>query len=147
MIYNADCLEVLKTMESESVDCVVTDCPYHIVSGGCTNDAVKIGRYTEPGGVLNHKIKKDKYGGKFYTDSKHISLSGILNDASPQTYTRQGKLFKFNDIEFDDWLPEIYRVLKDKAHCYIMINPRNLKDLWGGCRESRVFFSKSACMG
>ena len=131
MIYNADCLEVLKTMESESVDCVVTDCPYHIVSGGCTNDAVKIGRYTEPSGMLNKQIRKDAHGNRFYTDSKHVSLCGILNDANPKTYTRQGKLFKFNEIQFSDWLPEVYRVLKDKAHCYIMINPRNLKELWG----------------
>ena len=126
MIYNADCLEILKTMESESVDCVVTDCPYqyHIVSGGCTNDAVKIGRYREAGGVLNHK----RYEATAESEERAIDN------------TRKGKIFEHNDIEFDEWLPEVYRVLKDKAHCYVMINPRNLKNLWGGCEKAGFTF-------
>lgn len=90
-------MKVLKEIPDESIDLVVTDCPYHIVSGGCTNDVVKIGRYG-----------KDKHA---------MSL------------TKQGKIFKHNDIEFSQWLPEIYRVLKTDTHCYVMINARNLKDL------------------
>ena len=38
-------------------------------------------------------------------------------------------MFDNNDIKFKDWLPDIYRVLKDGTHCYIMINARNLKEL------------------
>lgn len=38
-------------------------------------------------------------------------------------------MFTHNNITFKEWLPEIYRILKNKAHCYIMINSRNLKDL------------------
>lgn len=110
-LYNDDCLNVLKNLDPESIDCVITDCPYHIISGGCTNDAVKIGRYTETGGILSHR-----YDGKLDNDAvKH---------------TRQGKIFEHNEIEFKDWLPEVYRVLKNDTHCYIMINPRNLKELW-----------------
>ena len=56
-LYNEDCMKILKGMESESVDLVLTDCPYHIVSGGCTNDVVKIGRYTEPSGILNRRYR------------------------------------------------------------------------------------------
>jgi len=33
-LYNKDCLDVLKAMEPESIDLVVTDCPYRIVGGG-----------------------------------------------------------------------------------------------------------------
>ena len=33
-LYNADCLEVLKNIPDNSIDLVVTDCPYHIVQGG-----------------------------------------------------------------------------------------------------------------
>lgn len=33
-LYNADCLEVLKNIPDNSVDLVVTDCPYRIVAGG-----------------------------------------------------------------------------------------------------------------
>ena len=136
-LFNKDCLEALKGFDDESIDLVVTDCPYHIVSGGCTNDAVKIGRYTEPSGIFNHR-RKDSHGNTFKGDTKHVSLCGILNDSDPTTYTRQGKLFKHNDIKFSEWLPEIYRVLKSGTHCYIMINPRNLKELWQ-CAEDAGF--------
>ena len=104
MIHNADCLDILKTIGSETIDCVVTDCPYHIVSGG-------YGEYEHPaGGMLRRKEISD-------------------TDEVP-TLVKKGKLFNNNDIEFEEWLPEIYRVLKQGTHCYIMINPRNLKDLW-----------------
>ena len=98
-LYNDDCLKVLSGMGNESVDLVVTDCPYHIVSGGCTNDAVKIG---------------DHY--------------------------REGKLFEHNEIDFKDWLPEIYRVLKPNSHCYIMISPRNLAELQTECENVGFVF-------
>lgn len=103
VIYNGDCLTVLKDMPNESIDCVVTDCPYHIISGGCST-----GAYGNPSGILNHDLEKQ--------------------DINTE-YTRQGKLFKYNDIEFAEWLPEVYRVLKMGTHCYIMINARNLADL------------------
>ena len=92
-LYNDDCLKVMQSIPDNSVDCVVTDCPYHIVSGGCTN-------------------VKNKPGTTFY-----------------QSNAKSGKLFDNNDIEFEKWLPDVYRVLKDNSHCYIMINGRNLKDL------------------
>ena len=34
---NCDCREALPNIADCSVDLVATDCPYHIVSGGCTN--------------------------------------------------------------------------------------------------------------
>lgn len=37
-----------------------------------------------------------------------------------------GKVFKVNDLEIEDWLPEFYRVLKDGTHCYIMTNNKNI---------------------
>lgn len=40
-----------------------------------------------------------------------------------------GKLFRNNEIEFSDWIPEIYRVLKDGTHAYIMCNGRNLASI------------------
>lgn len=100
-LYNDDCLNVLKNIEDESIDLVVTDCPYHIVSGGCTN----IPRKDEPSGIFNRR------------------------NTFTQRNAKTGKLFDNNDIEFKEWLPELYRVLKQGTHCYIMINARNLKDL------------------
>lgn len=37
-----------------------------------------------------------------------------------------GKVFKTNDLEIEDWLPEFYRVLKKQSHCYIMTNNKNI---------------------
>lgn len=119
MIHNADCLDILKTIGSETIDCVVTDCPYHIVSGGCTNDVVKIGRYRETSGVLSHRLDNAK------SEDEERAIQS----------TRQGKIFEHNDIEFSEWLPEVYRVLKNDTHCYIMVNPRNLKELWGEAEQ------------
>ena len=117
-LYNEDCLVIMKQLADESVDCVITDCPYHIVSGGCAKDPTK---YRECKGMLNKR--------SLLSENKHISLSGILNDSDPSNYTKNGKLFKHNDIKFQDWLPDVYRVLKEGTHCYIMINGRNLMEL------------------
>jgi site-specific DNA-methyltransferase (adenine-specific) len=50
-LINGDCLEEMKNIEDESIDLVVTDCPYHIISGGCTN----IPRKDEPSGISNRR--------------------------------------------------------------------------------------------
>lgn len=136
-LYNDDCLNILKDIDDKSVDLVITDCPYHIVSGVCSTGAYGDGngiftkQHHEPKGILNHRREYERdaqTGRQVLKGTKHINLGGqVLNDNI--TYTRQGKLFKHNDIEFKDWLPEVYRVLKDNTHCYIMINARNLKDL------------------
>ena len=39
---------------------------------------------------------------------------------------KKGKVFDFNFLKIDDWLPECYRILKDGSHCYIMCNNINL---------------------
>lgn len=92
-LYNADCLEKMKGIEDKSIDLIVSDIPYKIVSGGRSK--------TGPKGILNH--------------------DNLL--------VRQGKLFNHNDIEFSDFMPDLYRVLADNGHCYLMVNGRNLKEL------------------
>lgn len=88
IIHNEDFL--LNDLPNESVDLVVTDPPYKLVQGGCTNKAVRL---------------------KGATDLK------------------SGSVFSNNSIKFKDWIPEVYRVLKENTHCYIMCNDRNLKEL------------------
>lgn len=105
-IYNTDCLEALRQLPDKCVDLVVTDCPYKICSGGCTKS---VPEYPECGGILTHR--------------KTVKRTVWVDDV------RTGKMFADNDIQFSEWLPEIYRVLKEQAHCYIMVNSRNLKDL------------------
>lgn len=92
-IYNEDCLERMKEIEDKSINLIVSDVPYRIISGGCSK--------TGPKGILNH--------------------DNLL--------CRQGKLFEHNDIKFSEFLPDLYRVLADNSHCYLMVNGRNLKEL------------------
>lgn len=89
-IYNQDCLEGMEYIEGNSIDLVVTDPPYKLVQGGCTNKAV--------------------------------TLRGAVN-------LEGGEVFSKNSIKFSEWIPEVYRVLKEGSHCYIMSNDRNLKEL------------------
>ena len=89
-IYNMDCMEGMKHIEDKSIDLVITDPPYKLVQGGCTNKAV--------------------------------TLKGATN-------LKSGNVFSYNSIKFSDWIPEVYRVLKENSHCYIMCNDRNLKEL------------------
>lgn len=125
-LINEDCLIALKSIPDASIDLVVTDCPYHIVSGGCSKGAYG----NEPKGIFNRRrIAYKKSGGYILEGTKHIALGGVLDDNDSTTYARQGKLFKHNDIKFSEWLPEVYRVLKDGTHAYIYINARNMKDL------------------
>ena len=121
-IINDDCLNVLKDIPDNSIDLVCTDCPYRICSGGCTT------------GIYGNESKKREYvkdfesGRVLLKGTKHINLGGsVFNDNSK--YVRAGTLFANNEIKFEYWLPEIYRVLKNNTHCYIMINGRNLAEL------------------
>lgn len=109
-IYNMDCLDGMRNIHDKSIDCVVTDCPYKIVGGGCSED-----NHNQTSGILNKR------------KTKHESISGVLNDQV--NAVRSGKMFANNDIKFSEWLPDVYRVLKDGTHCYIMVNSRNLKEL------------------
>lgn len=55
--------------------------------------------------------------------------SGGTGGILKEEINKRGKVFKHNDIEFNEWLPELYRVLKDTGHAYIMSNNKNLKDM------------------
>lgn len=54
--------------------------------------------------------------------------SGIIN-RNVNVNARTGNLFDFNNITFDTWLPEVYRVLKPNTHAYIFISGRRLNEL------------------
>lgn len=86
-LHHGNCLDILKTIPSESVDLVVTDPPYKVISGGSLTSK------NSPTGIL------------------------AKND---------GKIFEHNSITIEEWLPDVYRVLKQNTHCYIMCNLLNL---------------------
>lgn len=111
-----DTREIIKEYSDEFFDCVVSDIPYHIATGGCRIESV--GNMT--GGILRKIAVNDRLKQKWVKQQ---------DDEDNQTLVNTGKLFANNDIEFKDWLPEVYRVLKEDSHCYLMINSRNLKKL------------------
>ncbi len=89
-IYQGDCLELFKDIPDSSVDCVITDPPYKIITGGDSDGKNSI----RPKGMLS------------------------------------GNRELMNSIpEFNDWLKECFRVLKDGTHIYVMINSTNLVKL------------------
>ena len=90
-LYQGDCLEVMKEIEDNNVDIVITDPPYKTITGGDSN------------GVNSERPK------------------GMLSG--------NRKLFKHQSMKIADWMPEIYRVLKEGSHCYIFTNSLNLQEM------------------
>lgn len=96
-IVNSDAIEVMRYIPTESIDLIVTDPPYKVISGG------KPHKKGQPSGILSK------------------------ND---------GKIFRYNDINPEIWIPEIYRILKQNTHCYIMTNTINIEHYLKICRET-----------
>lgn len=110
-IYNMDCIEGMRLLPDNSIDCCITDCPYKIVSWWVTI----IDKWNECKWMLNKRWCSDKRLKQW-----ELNISSEV---------KNWKLFEHNDIQFSDWLPELYRIMKQKTHTYIMINWRNLKEL------------------
>ncbi len=113
---NQDCLVGMQELPDESIDLVVTDCPYKIVAGGVSISE----REDDCGGILSKRIvvqSNCKIGNKW------------VKQCGMPSAVKGGKMFANNDIAFAEWLPQVYRVLKRSTHCYIMVNSRNLREL------------------
>ena len=51
------------------------------------------------------------------------------------TEKKDNKIFTHNDIQPEQWIPEIYRVMKNGTQCYIMTNTINMENYLRICRE------------
>jgi len=56
---------------------------------------------------------------------------------------RSGNVFKNNNIKIYDWIEEVYRVLKDGSHCYLMCNNKNLHEFLDAAKNAGFHFVKS----
>lgn len=123
-IFNADCLEILDKIPAESIDCVISDAPYKIVTNGCRTEETE--RADDPKGIFNRRIapKNDKIKSKWVKQNQNEDNALFL---------RKGQLFKFCNIKFEQWLPKVFRVLKNGTHAYFMINSRNENKLYNEC--------------
>ena len=91
-LHNCDALDLMRSMQPGSVDCIITDPPYPTISGGIN--------------------RAEGYG---------LAQSVIGSN--------DGKIFKHNDTPASEYMPELYRVLRDGGHCYVMTNVLNLRDM------------------
>ena len=67
------------------------------------------------------------------TDPPYSGTSGGLNETNKHYGSliesgNDGKLFKHNDILLKDYIPVLFRVLKNNTHAYIMTNTKNLEE-------------------
>lgn len=94
-----DCMDGFKNLPNESVDCVITDPPYRIKAGGVRNE--------------DGQLKSTSKIGNRWISNKGFSC-----------VCKDGDMFA-NDIDFSDWVPEVYRILKSQSHFYAMCNSLN----------------------
>lgn len=86
--------------------------------------------------VLKHY--RDNTFDLMVTDPPYRVISGGNgNKAAPKGMLKKndGKIFDFNDIAFEEWLPDCYRVLKEGSHAYIFSNFLNLEALMKAVQE------------
>lgn len=69
--------------------------------------------------------------------------SGTMGGYWKSDIARKGKIFKNNNISCKEYLPELYRVLKDKSICYVMTNNVNLIEMLNVAIEVGFKFVKS----
>lgn len=132
-IFNGDCRELLKNYPDNFFDCCVSDVPYKIITGGARiseESQEKFGK-TDPSGIFAKKVVlNDRLKNKWLKQ----------NDNDSALLVAKGKLFEHCDIKFEEWLPEVFRVLKDGAHAYFMVNSRNLNELQTKAEEAGFKF-------
>lgn len=99
MLILGDARELLRNVPNEAIDCVVTDPPYSVISGG---------NKPAPG---------------------HKRPTGMLA-------ANDGRIFKHNDVKFREYLHDLYRVLRDPGHMYLMVNFKNLEEALAELRRA-----------
>ena len=120
-IFNGDARVLLKEYPENFSDCCVSDVPYKIKTGGARITVESQEKYgkTDPKGIFNRIVTTDRLKSKWLKQG----------DADSALLVAEGKLFQHCEIKFEEWLPEVYRVMKEGSHSYFMINAANLNEL------------------
>ena len=71
--------------------------------------------------------------------SKNTTTGGLVRSE----LGRKGRIFEHNDVPIKEFVPELYRVLKEGCHCYIMTNHINLIEMLNVATECGFHFIKS----
>lgn len=70
-----------------------------------------------------------------FTDPPYRTISGGTSSKlasgwkTSVLHKNDGKIFEHNNIEIEEYMPELYRILKDGGDCYVMTNNINIMDL------------------
>jgi site-specific DNA-methyltransferase (adenine-specific) len=78
--------------------------------------------------VLTDPPYKLKSGGRVGDKTPRGGVFALNNE-----YLKTGNVFKYNEISFKEWVPEVYRVLKDKTHFLAFINNHNMVPFISEC--------------
>lgn len=126
-VFNGDCRELISKYPDNFFDCVVSDVPYQIATGGARVSEESIEKFgkNDPQGIFKRTVCNDRIKSKWLKQ----------NDKDTALLVAEGKLFKYCDIKFEEWLPEVFRVLKNGSHAYFMVNSRNLNELETKAKE------------
>lgn len=111
-----DVRDLIKNYPDEYFDCIVSDVPYKI----CTGGARIVKKNNDCSGIFNRYVSNDCLKNK-WLKQEEINDNVIL--------IKKGLLFSDCDIKFSEWLPLVYLKLKTGCHAYFMINGYNLKEL------------------
>ena len=76
---------------------------------------------------------------KMTARGSHGNTGGML----AKKITMNGNVFDHNDISISDYANDLYRVLKDGSHCYIMTNHVNLIEMLNTMTDVGFHFIKS----
>ena len=79
----------------------------------------------------------------YKTTKRGISKSTTTGGLVRSELGKQGKIFKHNDIKISEFMPHLYRVLKEGSHCYIMTNHVNLIEMLNVAKACGFHFIKS----
>lgn len=103
----------MKTNEIYNVDCLE-------FMKGMQDESVDLIVTDPPYEIIHGGCSSDRMGGIF----KIVDVNGN------NTEVANGKLFKHCEIKPSSFMPELFRILKNKTHCYIMVNSGNLNEFW-----------------
>jgi site-specific DNA-methyltransferase (adenine-specific) len=97
--------------------------------------------------VLDRMISKDYKVDLIATDPPYkVTTRGGYTNAGGMMLDkkmRNGSVFNENTLTIKEWLPKLYKVLKDTGHCYIMCNNKNLYPFLDAVKDSEFHLVKT----
>ena len=106
----------------------------HLINDDCKNLFKQI-----PDGSVDLVVTDPAYK----TTKRGISVNTTTGGLVRSDLGKQGKIFKYNEIKPIEYIPELYRILKEGSHCYIMTNHVNLYEMLTVAQDHGFHFIKS----